>query len=147
MSIHTDVLAYLSTQSGITDLIGAKLYPHRASQAGSTQSGRSTPYVTYQAITDEHETILTAAAGHADLRIQLTAWSTSYGTAWSIAEAMRQELQGMGNTTVGTTSYVYSVRHGGSVDMPTPPEDFSDAGHYGVASDYLILYRSAIPTF
>lgn len=148
MSIHTDMLAYLSTQSGITDLIGAKLHPHRAIQSGSTgQSGASTPYVTYQVIDDVHDTMLESASGFADMRIQLTAWSTSYGTAHSIAEAIRQELHGMGNVTVGSTSFVFSVRHGATIDIPSDPEDFSDQGHYGVASDYLILYRSAIPTF
>lgn len=155
MSIHTDLLAYLSTQSGITDLIGVRLHPIRAVQAGTTsasvtgtpQSGPSTPYVTWQIISDEGETILQEAAGFADMRIQLTAWSTSYGTAWTIAEAIRQELHGLGTTTVGTTSYVYSVRHGGSVDAPEAPQTADDVGHYGVASDYLILYRNAIPTF
>ena len=54
MSIHTDILAYLSTQAAITALIGEKLQPTRATQAGTTsssvtgtpQSGKSTPYVT-----------------------------------------------------------------------------------------------------
>lgn len=155
MSIHTDMLAYLSTQSGITDLIGVRLHPVRAVQAGTTsasvvgtpQSGPSTPYVTWQVISDEHETILEAAAGFADMRVQLTAWSTSYGLSWTIAEAIRQELQGLGNTTIGTSSYVFSVRHAGSVDSPEAPTVADDVGHYGVASDFLVLYRSPIPTF
>lgn len=155
MSIHTDILAYLSTQSAITSLIGVKLQPVRATQAGTTsssvtgtpQSGKSTPYVTYQVISDEDEVMLESAAGFSDLRIQLTAWSTSYGLSHQIADAVRGELLGMSPTVVGTTSLVYSIRHGGTVDSPEAPEDAGDVGHYGVASDYLILYRRDVPTF
>jgi hypothetical protein len=86
--LEATLFAKLSATSGLTALVGTRIYPLIMPQ------GATYPAVTYQRIsTEPRESCMVADCGIARARIQVTAWAEAFSAAKAIADQVRQALQ------------------------------------------------------
>lgn len=144
MSIQSALYEHLKDDSGISAIVGDKVYPLVAS------GDDSPPYITFQLITRRHEHDLGAASGLARTRIQVNCWESTAALAEALADTVRESLDGFSGT-MGTTNAaaVKSCRLDGEVEAYDPPADAdrAEAGVFSVKMDFLIWYGETIPTF
>ena len=99
------IFARLGAVSAVTALIASRVYPFPAPADGAR------PYVTYQMIGNPRERALDGVTGLARARMQLNCWAVTPVEAESLAEAVRQALEGYAGTAGGVT-----VKHARSED-------------------------------
>lgn len=75
---------------------------------------------------------------------EIDCWADSYSGADTLAEAVRQELQGFSGTMGSDT--VTSVTLDDEEDAYEPPDDGSDEGIFRITLRYRIQYRESKPT-
>lgn len=139
-----DLRTYCLSKSGITSLIGARMY------AGKMPQGNKTfPVTVYTIISQVPGHVLSGAADYCQSRVQLDHYAPKKIDAVAVAKAFRNQLQGfpvtsassMGNSTV--TSCVYL----GSLDLYDEPRDGSDVGLFRISADYWFRHSQSEPTF
>lgn len=81
------VVSYLLADSGVTALIGTRLYPERF------PAGATLPVVTYQRVFGAEEINHDGASGLARARLQLDCWAESYGGAVALGKAITDALR------------------------------------------------------
>lgn len=94
-TIEENLFTYLNTVSGITNLVGTRIYPFRIAQ-GSTM-----PCLTYQRISTPRiitHDVSGKTGTLASPRFQFDAWGTTYAQVKSITEALRDALNGKSST-------------------------------------------------
>lgn len=140
MSIETAIRSYLLTQSALTTTASTRISVQTRDQ------GQSLPAVVIHLIDEQHGHYLTAANTWGMARLQIDSLATTYPNAESIDVLVRNELEGMGGTTIGTSStYVTSVIHDDRRMLPyANPKDASDVGIYGISSDYFVQFALAV---
>ena len=97
MSAEIAIYAVLAADSGVTDLVGTRIYPVRALR------GASLPYITYQRISTVRRHPLDRPTDLADARVQVDCWAGSYAEAKTLAAAVRSALAGYRGTAGGVT--------------------------------------------
>ena len=137
--VEASLFLYLQGQSTITDLVSNRIYPVRLPRAATL------PAVSYRRITGGYGHLLDGGDGSAAPRFQVDVWANSYGQAKSIAEALRQVMQGFCGKFDCLT--IHSVILENESDHYEQPTDASDEGIYHIALDYFILHEVSIPTF
>lgn len=139
MSLESDLFTALQANSGLTALIGDRLYRDRLPQ------GAAYPAVVYQRISTTHAHHMTAASGLAEARIQFDSWATDAASAEAVAEKIRLALQGfrgdLGSTSV-RTCHLENTESGYD-----PPADSSDVAAHRVSQDFMVAYFESVPTF
>ena len=139
MSIRTDLKTHLEAQTGITNLVSTRIFGIKR-----PQKNRTLPAITYERLSGGHDHTLSSAAGSAMPRFRIHCWATTYVGADTLAEAVRNEMQGFSGAMGSTTTH--SVILEDESDEYEDPEDASDQGVYGIALDYLIRYVESLPT-
>lgn len=146
MAIDIDLRKYLLGKSAITTLIGTRMFPDQIPQLN-----RTFPCVTYQIISSLPQMHLTGGAGWCETRVQLDVYAELETERASIAEALRDELQGFptGSPTTGNmgTATVSSVVPGNGRNLYEPPQDNSDTGLYRHSVDYWLRHSQSVPTY
>lgn len=137
--MEASLFSYLNTITGITDLVGDRIYPHHIPQEQS-----EFPLLTFQRISTTHDHVLTGAAGMAQARFQFDCWGLTPDDVSELAEACRQALQGFIGTMEGTE--VFFIKLDNDFSMDEAPEDGSDQWLYRRVMDFFIKYRESIPT-
>ena len=103
------------------------MYPRKLPQ------GPTLPALVYQRIDTRRLHDLDGPDGLPRPRVQITAWASSVGAAWALADAVRGRLDGYrgawGDVTIG------SCLCAGELDLDDP-----ETGRAGVAQDYLIQF-------
>ena len=141
MSIRSGLFSHLSGTAAITAIVGTspkRIYPVFLPQ------GRPHPALIYKRIDGGHDHNLKGSAGHATGKFQIDALSDSYEGADTLAEAVRQAMDGFGGT-FGSTD-VRSVKLDDEEDDYVEPFDASDEGVFVITLTYSILYAESIPT-
>ena len=118
---------------------GGRVYP-----AGRVPSDAALPYVVYQVVSRLHEQHQGAAAGLARARVQIDVWGSSYAEADSVAEQIRDVLDGYAGVEASTTIERAMLDDDNDTEqVPTSGDERSTAG---VSSDYLVWHRESIPS-
>lgn len=90
MSIESTLYSTLTTNNGVTALLGTRIYPVQAPASATL------PYAVYQRVSTEITNTLAGDAGLDWVTIQVTSWSASYDEAISCATAVRSALASLG---------------------------------------------------
>lgn len=144
MSIETDIKTYLLTKAAFTSLVGsgssARIYP------GFLPAKTTYPAVAYRRISRNSEQQLSGAAGVDHMRMQFDVFHSDYDSAKSVVAVLRDELDGFGPGTMGSSN-VKAIQSGSELDLPIAPNDGSDNWLWQIACDYMIHYDESIPAF
>jgi len=131
LKIEQAILTELLGQSGLTDLIGERIYYVKAPQDVDT------PYIVFFKVSAPREHSHDGASGLAHPRFQLSIFATTYYEAKQIAEQVQTALQaysgtmgGAGGVEVGASFYENET-------------DIWEEGQklYHIAADYLIWHE------
>lgn len=139
MSIETDLITYLNSIGSVTTYVGDRISTDKRDQ------GDPLPAISVHTIDGGEEHTLTAGAGFAKPRIQLSVWAETRVTALGIREALRNVLQGYSGTW-GTTTRVGSVVFKSGPFLKETDEVGGDAGTYHQPIDLQIYYQQPVPT-
>ena len=105
--LEAGLYTYLTAQSGVTALIGTKLYPVTAPQ------GTTLPYVVYSKIDTRPVQALGQAAGMATSRLQFDAYAATPLAAKNLIQALRVALDGKqgawGSTVIGSSLWLNEI--------------------------------------
>lgn len=135
MSLLTDL--YTRLDAALTASVSMKV----------RNEGDSLPAVVLHKISGDHEHHMLSATGKVQGRIQVDAQAASPVAAETLAESIRQEMDGfrglMGSTFV-STCHLDNER-----DLMTPPTEGRNesGGVYTVQQDYTIGWSVSVPTF
>jgi Protein of unknown function (DUF3168) len=86
MSLAIAVYPALSSFSGLTALVGARVYPVIA------QSQVSYPYVVYSSVFSTPQNSLGGWSGGDNLRLQVDCWAKTYAAADAVADQVRAAM-------------------------------------------------------
>lgn len=134
MNIEQALYALLTTDTGVSALIGTRLYPLTIAQDVAL------PAAAYQRISGPRKHAHDGPLSVAEGRFQFTCQAATYAAAKSVANAIRQALDGYnGAVTVGEDSLEiegsFLVNELDGYEFETEAET--------VRLDYLILYQEA----
>jgi len=88
MTAEESIVARLAATTGVTSLVGTRIYPMQAPQTAAL------PLVTYQRISTVRAGSLRGSGGLADPRIQVDCWAENYGAVKALADQVRRALDG-----------------------------------------------------
>jgi hypothetical protein len=118
--------------------LGVGVYPLKIPQRRTDY-----PYLTYTIVDGDSALKSSGPAGLAWRHYQLDAFSTSYPDAETLAEQLRNVLQGYAGAA-GNAIIVNANLHRPATEYDNTP-DSSDAGVYRFCSEYMIWYREPLP--
>lgn len=126
------VYTTLSTSTGVTDLVGTRIYPARALQNATV------PYIVTKLISEDPLENSDGPQPEITARVLISAYSTEYDNAHDIATAIKAALDGIARTTVAGYLVDY-VRYIGTLDDVV--DDNADTeGLHGVQMEFSIEY-------
>lgn len=138
--IGTTVRTYLAAQSGVSALVGTRIYPDVLPQGYRTSQGGA---LVYSAIPVNHDHLLNGLAGIARCRIETTAYSATRAGANAIAEAVR--TSGLpGYTGAMGTMQILSVMVEDGIPIAEIPTDGGQEYRYSASKDYTIAYTESV---
>lgn len=135
----SNIRTYLLTKSAITDLVGTRLRPDLLAQSDAL------PAITYTEMYTTHLYTLSAAAGIEECMLELMIYSNTRAEADSIADTVRQQLQGF-RGTAGSIE-VISCQLDDSGHGYEPATDDSEQGKYLAGLRFQVIVTESIPTF
>lgn len=146
MSLQGGLYEYWTAQSGITDLVGTRIFHSMI----STAAAETKPYAVYQVISEAPEHHMGAASELVSKRVQVTCYGSTPGSAEAVAEAFRAEMDGyMGGTmgSGGNATTVRSVLLDGGGEGADPPNTGDQQAIYWRRLEYIVWYQRSVPTF
>lgn len=140
MSMLTDLRSRLAADSGVSAITT------RVAMYVSNQSD-ALPRITIHQVSGDHEHHMLAATGKAIGRVQINCYASTPVGSETLAEAVRQSLDGfrglMGSTFV---SMCHLEDERSQIDEPKEGRNES-GGVYSVQIDYTIGWTVSVPTF
>ena len=135
----SNIRTYLLTKSAITDVVATRIRPDVLAQ------GDSLPAMVYLELYTSHVHTLAAAAGIEECMLEFACYSETRVEADSLADLVRQQLQGY-RGTAGSVEVISSTLDdtGHSYEHPT---DDSDSGKHITTLRFRIHVIETIPTF
>lgn len=138
MSLIEEALySRLQAVNGVTNLVSTRVY------ANAVPQNVTYPCVSYQHIASPRDYAMGGQTGLVDARVQVNSWAESYSGVKAVAEQIRLALSGWSGTAKSVTVDV--VWHYGDQDIYDPMEQTATPV-FGIATDYGITYREAVPT-
>lgn len=133
MSLLTDLRTFLLADSAISTDVGAtRIHAEELTQNSDL------PAMILQQTDNDHDHDMEGSLGIAKAIMQITSWAATLIAAKSLAELVRQRLQGK-QVTMGTTE----IR--GIFARPDHDLFSTDPRRFGVEADYDITYIESIP--
>ncbi len=99
MSFYQDLYVYLQTQSGLTDLVGTRMYPVLLAQ------GSAMPALVIQKISRAREYSQSGDSNLANPRYQFSCWDETHEGAVALQVALEASLSGFKGTMGSETVY------------------------------------------
>lgn len=90
MSIEAELFTALSTNSGVSSLVGSRIYPSRAPDSAQR------PLIVYQLVAGTRVATLPGVGDAVKKRIQVSCHADTYSAAKSVAAAVISALEGNG---------------------------------------------------
>lgn len=142
MPLKDSLYEHLKDDSGVSAIVGTRIYPHLAPQDASR------PYITYALISSVRRPHMVAASGVVSQRIQINCWGDTDLGADTLGNAAREALDGF-RGTMGTDieTDVRRVFLDEESDAFEGPTDGREQGIYCVQQDYIIWHAESVPTF
>lgn len=121
---------HLSTQAGVTALVGTRIYPLVLPQ------NVAYPAIRYQRISTPRVYSKSGPSGDSRPRLQIDCWALTYGDAKRLADAVETAMKGFAGTHNGhrVASVVCDDEQDGYEPDPAPPV-------YRRTLDFLIWYE------
>lgn len=137
MSAPADLRTYLLAQSGVSTLIGTRMYPNTLPQ------GATLPAVVYHRISGTHVESLGGIKAAGTCRVQLDGYAATRLAADAVGDAIVAALRSLsvGQQSIGAGTLVCDVEIQGPRDDQQQPADGSDEWLY-VSSVDALLYVS-----
>lgn len=125
--MEQDIRALLLAASGVTDICGTRI------NFGANPQGAALPAIVLNTVSDVQGVVLTAPEGHAEARVQVDCYASTYGAAKTLANAVRSRLTGYAGGDIQGVFQASSrdYRDGNTTDPDRP---------YRVSADYTIIY-------
>lgn len=140
MSIEEAIYSHLSDSTSVSALVSTRIYHGHLPQSQTTY-----PVLTISLISNVHGHHLKAATGETTARIQIDCWATTMADVTTLAEAVRQQLQGFRGTL--DTVEVHFIQLLDERNLSEAPADGSDAWLYRKSCDYQLHFAESIPQF
>lgn len=131
---------YLVAQTAVTDIVGTRIYQVNAPQ------GAALPLIEHVTLQVEEYTHSTAGSGLAKTTIRIDCYDDSYDGVKTLAAAVRGELHGFGNGSMGS-QFVRSCFLTGTRDTHSAPTDASEVPVYGVSMDFEFMHPVSVPSY
>jgi hypothetical protein len=144
VSLQGALYEYWVAQSGITDLVGTRIYPTIAPTSATR------PYAVYQIISEAREPHMAAASELVSKRVQVTCYGSTPDSAEAVAEAFRAEMDGYSGDTMGSGDNATAVRRvllDGAGEGADPPNIGDQQAIYWKRQDYIVWHHETVPTF
>jgi hypothetical protein len=125
----------LQATAAVTAICSTRGYP------GVLPQGATLPAYVYMLVSDVGVHHMTNAAGLALARVQVDCYSATESGAHTLAEAVRDALQGQRFTQASTTIRTCHLDNGNT--FYESPIDGSDAGRYIRTLDFLVNYTQS----
>lgn len=145
MSLKTALHQYLASKASITALVPASRIVR-----GKRPVGAALPSIAYFRVTGASEHHQASAGDFATDLVQLDIWAVTDTSADAIRDAIRNVLDGMHNTTIGSganATAILSCEIVNNTDVIEFPDDGSDAHRFCASMDCEIKYRVSVPNF
>jgi len=128
MTIESALRSMIIADETVEGLTGSRVYP------GWLPQSVTLPCITYTKVSGERGMNVSAPSGYAHPRFQVDTWATTYAGAKTLANAVRQALNGVTNTTIS------GVRIG-SIVMLSERDDFeTDTEIHRVSMDFSVWH-------
>jgi hypothetical protein len=137
-TFHTALFDHLSTDAGVSALVGTRVYPTKAPQDAPL------PCIIYQRFSDAAEHTQAGACDLASAFYQVDIIGENASSAAAVAEAVRNAMDGMRNVTAGGF-YIRSA-HLTSEDDSSILFQGSENERYLVSQDWDFWYFRSVPT-
>jgi len=128
MTIEYGLVNRLKNDGTVAGIVAARIYPHRLPQMPTF------PAITYSRVSGARVDILKGISGLAKPTFQFDLWTESYNTVKSLADAVRESLNGYQGTLDGETAY--------RVKILNEVDNFEEElGVYRVIQDFEVFHR------
>jgi hypothetical protein len=133
----------LKAHAGVAAFVGTRVHPVRVPRVAMVpRSGSQLSYRRIKAIRSQY---LDVSSRHPSAVFELAAWDQNYDRVVELADAVRDCLNGLGNTTLGSIR-VDTVQLLDEQDDFFQPEDASEDGWFVRVLEYAIRYQESLPT-
>lgn len=136
-SIDQAVRTYLAAQASVSALVSTRVY------CGDVPQTATLPAISISIVSAQHAHTLKGVGGYCLSRLQVNSWAATHVASKTLAEAVRNVLQGLTQTTMGTVT-VNEVELTNELDLIDPAVDGSGTPEYHVAADYRVRYQESI---
>ena len=137
----TELVTYINADTEVAALIGTRIYPLLMPQLATY------PAVVYSVISEQHNNHLAGNIGGGLVQAfyQLDTYSTTYLQTLSIAEALRNLLDGINHVSMGAVFVESILLESTPQDMVEATDD-SQVNLYRVLMTFKIAYQESVPT-
>lgn len=129
---ETRLYAKLAATSGITDLVGTRIYPAQRYQ------GTALPAVTFLRVGTDRPGCSTGSVNVAWARIQVDSIASTYNAAKALAAAVADALCGWSEAE--GTPPIDQCNPGGEFDAPEPEYAGQDVRDFRIIQEYIVQY-------
>jgi hypothetical protein len=126
------LIDYLREDAGLATFVGSRIYAFGASPANVVF-----PYLTVQRISAVHERHLTAGAGIAQFRYELTPWAKTRERAVQITDLLRERMDNY-RGQMGGSGFAHAIQLDDDSEEFEAPTDKSDVGVFSNRMDFII---------
>lgn len=138
-TVKKELFDYLNADAALTALVSARIFPVIAPASAAY------PSVTVTRVFNEHTRHMLASGGLSIALYQIDTWALSSPSAESVAEAVRNLLDGYVTKDMGGVD-VRSSFLDLEEDTVETPQDGSQDFIYRIRQDYKIIHGESIPT-
>jgi hypothetical protein len=131
-SIETALFKLLQDDAAVGALIADRIYPIWVPQ------GRAMPAVTYNQLAGGRDQMLSGPSGFVSAVFEFSCWAESYGQTRSVADAVRQALDGFDGTS--DTIVIQSVQLQDENDIPAAEDGIDRLRRYGKILSFAVWF-------
>lgn len=135
MSLKTALYSYLSGQSGLTNLVGTRIYPDIA------PANASLPYVIHQYVSADHVRHMGGTSDFASRRVQFDVYGATAVSVDNVFAQLRTALEAKRGTIGSENLVVLSSGIESERDDYVDPIDGSQTGKHRRTIDFIIWHR------
>jgi len=135
------IISRLNDAAYVKAIVSNRIMP------GAAPQGTRIPHITLNRVSTEHHRHLLAAAGLAQVRVQVDYWADSYLGALELADAARDALDGYhGTTTIGAqTASVKQCKLDVDQTDFVEANDSADVGVFRATHEYIVGIVESVP--
>ncbi len=140
MTIETALYSYLSTKAEVTAAVSTRIFPQVAAE------GTIYPFVVYSVISDNPEHDMDGAVGLTSINMQIDVWSETIALRMSIAEIIRNVLDGFRGNMGTENLYIQSCFLDNRANFEERDTEGKADPVYRSSLDFSIWHVETVPT-